>query len=358
MQVINAVAAMRLGDPVGVTEDHMVIFHPNLGSATAKMIDVANRLGFQAVHDFSDQALQVQRLLAVRPVSRLFWEKGSAVNAEIENLVDSMRKTLGLGVFRQVYSRKPKHGETFFLRTVLDLTSYEEIEDGFGNYSAYGYGRCYGFMRRAQLTAKYRVTQTIYRWKGVSSKYVNHLCPGGISRKGLYMVHPWPGARTVGTEVVRILGELAHGVDVPAAKVLILGTLMRRILGITYEEELALYARLVLDIEARSGVDRKDIVFRPHPRFPVEALAAVRSSFPCDIDNSDVPLAECFFFRPGLEAVYSFGSTASVNAKKLFGLQSYIVTCPESKERRKNRYLTSSVIGHFGLQKYILGEER
>lgn len=271
----------------------------------------------------------------------------------VDEQFEQMRSGLPVADQRRVYSRLPRPSESLPISQVLGASSVNVVEDGIGNYSHFD--RKIRFVLRSYKIELFKgMSWLLWRLKGMEARLIQHKIPFRRLRVDQrYFVSKYPGAVQVGDAIKEPLKALWDGNADAGRRVVIIGSLLNESNSgfLPVNKQIQLYQRLIRHIKSRHDISGDDIWYKPHPRSPVAENEALAGHLDCRFYSPGEPLLmEMEFFNPGLEAVYSIGSTALVNARNIFGIPAYYILSDAVPLKTKGGFIKATVCEKFGLE--------
>ena len=110
------------------------------------------------------------------------------------------------------------------------------------------------------------------------------------------------------------------------ARVIVLGTLLDPRWGFTPNDEIKIYNRLFDYLVKKNKIKINQIYFKSHPRSNKKTHEYYKKKLRCNIFKlNENDFGELEFLNKKLICVVSLGSTGLLYAKKLFGIDSFII---------------------------------
>jgi len=356
IQVLIGRAAMNVDCQDGYQYvDHLFIFHPNLTGAEEKIIALAKQAGYDHTYDFSKEIRSISNLLRLRRSNKICDLNPSSTNKTIQKYVSSMKQNVSDLEFQEIYCRKAREWEKFGIINILDRRYYHCIEDGIGNYTNANKLAPLSLKRRIRNKYSHHLKWAFNRTRGINNLYIRHLITRNFESRKVFMVHYHNGSQSIGDALKIVLERVSklRTKKYDNVKALILGTMYSSLprLRISTDQEIELYKKAISLVKKRHKVNETEIGFKPHPRFGVDPVSLQRRlGFNITIVEDDFGIAETEFTNPQLEVVYSFGSTASINAHNLFGLTTWFIKWDGLSRDEKQLWILETAAKCFGIE--------
>lgn len=349
MQVVNGRAAMNFERLRGVDYiDHLFVFHPNLNGAEEKIILIARDIGFDQIHDYTGKIDALENLFSLKNIFKLS-NITLPNNTEIERVLNAIESDMPGIEMKSVFCRRLKNWEKFVIFNVFKKRAFNFIEDGIGDYT--DFNKKLSVIRKVKIHFVQYVKWMISKIKGVDSKYIKHFIFNDISIINEYRLHKYQKSKTIGYEVKTILKNLSVPMTKLKKKILIVGALfsLNPYFSVSIEEEIDIYVKIVDRIKNMNDIKMEDLGFIPHPRFGERGKEILSDKLKCQLVENKYGIAELDFIRSECKKVYSFGSTASVNAKELLGIDTCFLKIDLLSRDKKKILNLEKASQHFGI---------
>ena len=319
----------------------VVMIHPRMLDQTkATTESIARCLGCQAVLDYSSTAAELFLMSEnsnsimdsiSRPIdgAKLYAKTFERVRKKIQEKASS-----DIGPVDEIYCRiRGSALDQFFINTMGgDVCDCFGIEDGLGDYIPkhwrYSTFSFYDIQAHQLETIKALAKLFIF-WMVLGSlkKSKEMALPSRTKRREKFSVLPRHGETVVGDHLITNIKKLAKSKSQLVERcVLIIGTLFDSRFQFGFEEEIALYQKLFVEVGNRHKVNSTQIWYRHHPRSNKDLWEKKKNRLDCQFfEYNDSTIVETEFLNPHLVAVYSVGSTSLIYAKSLFNIDSYFI---------------------------------
>lgn len=353
LQVIIAAAAIELNSENNNSNEKILcIYHNNIDECIDSIIKIGKALNFDMIFDFTSEAKEIVELQ-----SKLFrsWkiEHGLKKAEKIELICEKMKRKLNIstGHVKELYCRKPRATEAVFANKVLNLKEYKMIEDGFSD-NLEGDKTKPIIWRRCMRELKRLIIIKTLSLRNIPYDYMPHLINENFYQLSSYTISELSNSISVIEPLKRLLAKINNNNYIlNNMQVILLGTIGNdKLLKQLINE----YIIIINEIIKTRKISTENIVFRPHPRMSKPEISKLKNKLPCMIDDSQLPIAECLFSYPNLEAVYSHHSTGTINAKRIFNIDAYFIDSSLAKNNRKTWSDTVKIAKKFDIPFFVV----
>jgi len=355
LQVINARSAMdRIGSKKKC-KDYVVITHPLINESSKKIIkEIAKILGYYAVIDLSyllkvnesntSGLSLIKKLKNINTILSNIINRHHEIQKNIYNILDKEIKKIDIIFYRSDY----KYVDSLFINALSCVERYG-IEDGIGDYMPQYYYfitfNIYEIKHKIKslfisytylfisflLNGKYKINKNVFL--NPNCKYIDDFT--NIKKKGSIYV---------GNSFKKYITKLSnHSTNKfhEKQKIIILGTIYHPRYKMDLYRETEIYNRVIEQIIVKFNIKKEEIWYKQHPRLSYSDWEYKKENLNCSIyDYNDYSISEIKFINEYLIAVYSFGSSGLLYAKKIFNINSYLIDISREKGMHPSTFKT------------------